>query len=158
MNRAVEPVLLALFAVGLSVAAGDAGIAKSASGPTVENALAAEQALANALLANDADAVGRLLDDDWTVISTYGGMGVRAREGFLAAIRTGQFSRKTMQLSDASARIYGNVAVVTSRLKTSGVFMGKEFDLPERQTDVLIWHNGSWKSVLTHETEIRKAS
>jgi hypothetical protein len=34
--------------------------------------------------------------------------------------------------------------------------MGKSFDVAERQTDVLVWRDGGWKSVLTHETEIRQ--
>jgi ketosteroid isomerase-like protein len=52
--------------------------------------------------------------------------------------------------------MYGSIAVVTSKLHTSGTFMGKSFDVPERQTDVLRWEDGGWKSVLTHETEIRQ--
>lgn len=77
-------------------ASGQAGV-----GPTVENALA----------------------DDWVVISAYGRIGERG--GFLAAIKSGQFTRKTM-------------------------------DVSERQTDVLIWSDGAWKSVLLHETLIHK--
>jgi ketosteroid isomerase-like protein len=131
-----------------------AGTPKPAAGPTAENALAAEQEVARALLANDADAVGRLLADDWVVISTYGGMGDRA--GFLAVIKSGDFTRKTMDLSDLKVRLYGNMALVTSQLKTSGTLGGKSFDVAERQTDVLIWQDGGWKSVLTHETQIRQ--
>jgi ketosteroid isomerase-like protein len=152
MRSAVTFVVVLLIAtVEMSWAAGSTN---SAAGPTEENALAAEQEVARALLANDADAVGRLLAQDWVVVSTYGGVGNRA--GFLAVIKSGDFTRKTMELSDSQVRLYGNVAVVTSQLKTSGTFMGKSFDVPERQTDVLIWRDGGWKSVLTHETEIRK--
>ena len=61
-----------------------------------------------------------------------------------------------MELSDIRVRLYGSIAVVTSKLHTSGTFMGKSFDVPERQTDVLRWEDGGWKSVLTHETEIRQ--
>lgn len=122
-------------------------------GATAENAVAAEQHVARALLANDADAVGRLLADDWIVVSTYGGVADKA--GFLGVIRSGEFVRKTMDLSDIRVKLYGNTAVVTSKLITSGTFMGKSFNVPERQTDVLVWRDGGWKSVLTHETEIR---
>jgi len=124
-----------------------------ASGPTTENAWAAEQEVAQAMLANNAEAVGKLLASDWVVVSTYGGMADRA--GFLEAIKTGAFTRKTMELSDPRVRIYGNTAVVTSKLKTSGMLGGKPFDVSERQTDVLTWQDGGWKSVLTHETQIR---
>jgi ketosteroid isomerase-like protein len=130
------------------------GKANSAAGPTAENALAAEQEVARALLANDADAVGRLLADDWVVINTHGGVGDRA--GFLAVIKSGDFTRKTLELSDSRVKLYGNTALVTSKLTTSGTLMGKPFNVSECQTDVLIWQDGGWKSVLTHETEIRQ--
>ena len=126
----------------------------AAVGPTEKSALAAEEEVTRALLANDADAVGRLLAADWVVINTYGGMGDRA--GFLAVIKSGDFTRKTIALSDTKVRIYGDIAVVTARVATSGTFMGKNFDVQERSTDVLRWHYWGWKSVLTHETEIRK--
>jgi len=48
------------------------------------------------LSANHADAVRRLLVDDWAVISAAGGMSDRA--AFLAVIRSGDFTRKTMEL------------------------------------------------------------
>lgn len=123
-------------------------------GPTPENALATEKQVNQALLANDADALGRLLAADWIVVSGYGGVG--EREGFLAAIKAGHFTRKTMDLSEPRVKIYGNTAVVTTQLKTSGVIDGRDFDVAERQTDVLIWSNGAWKSVLLHETLIHK--
>lgn len=125
-----------------------------AVGPTQESAAAAEQEVAKALLANDADAVGRLLADDWVVVSTYGGMA--DREAFLGVIKSGQFSRNTMELSDIRVKLYGSTAVVTSKLHTSGVLMGKPFDVMERQTDVLVWKDSGWQSVLTHETQIRE--
>jgi ketosteroid isomerase-like protein len=121
---------------------------------TAENALAAEKEVNQALLTNDADALGRLLADDWIVISAYGGIG--ERDPFIAAIKSGQFTRKTMDLSDPRVKIYGNTAVVTTQLKTSGTIGGRDFDVAERQTDVLIWKDGAWKSVLLHETLVHK--
>jgi len=143
MNRAVTCCLICLL-----LAPG----AAFAVAPTEASAVAAEQEVARALLANDADAVGRLLADDWIVVSTHGGVADRA--AFLGVIKSGQFTRQTMELSDIRVKLYGNTALVTSKLHTSGRFMGKPFDVPERQTDVLVWKNGEWKSVLTHETQI----
>ena len=51
-------------------------------------------------------------------------------------------------------RLYGNIALVTTKVKTSGTFQGKPFDVSERQTDVLRWRQGGWKIVLTHETKL----
>lgn len=153
MNGIVRFLVLGLLVVLMAASWAVAG-PKPTAGPTAENALAAEQEVAQALLSNDADAVGKLLADDWVVISTHGGMGDRT--GFLSEIKSGNFTRKTMELSGPRVRVYGNTAVVTTELATSGMYRGKSFDVKERQTDVLRWQDGSWKSVLTHETEIRQ--
>ena len=158
-SKYFEMNIVAIFLIAGSLVApaertGAAMRAKTSVGPTAENALAAEKEVNQALLANDADALGRLLANDWIVISAYGGIG--EREGFIAAIKSGQFTRKTMDLSDPRVRIYGNTAVVTTQLKTSGTIDGRDFDVSERQTDVLIWSDGAWKSVLLHETMIHK--
>lgn len=129
--------------------------ATPAVGPTAESALAAEQALTNAMRANDADGVGRWLADDWAVVTTHGTMG-GDRAGFLEAIRTGVFNRKTMELSNPRVRLYGNTAVVTSRVAASGTFHGKDYTMLARLTDVFVWQDGGWRSVLTHETDIRQ--
>jgi ketosteroid isomerase-like protein len=124
----------------------------ASTGPSSDNAIAAERQIVKALLDNDANAVSQLLADDWTVTSTHGK--IADRDAFLGVIKSGQFIRKTLDLSEVTARIYGNVAVVTSKVRTSGIIFGKNFDVPEQETDVLVWRKGSWKCVLTHETEI----
>ena len=126
---------------------------KLSTGPTVENALAADQELARALRDNDTAGIVRMLDKDWAVITTRGGIG----EGpsiFPDGIRTGYLTRKTYEISEPRVRLYGNVALVTTKVKTSGTFQGKSFEVKERQTDVLRWEDGGWKCVLTHESDL----
>ena len=124
------------------------------AGPTAANALAAEENLTSALRANDSVAVARYLAPDWIVVSTYGGMA--ARDGFLAAIKSRAFTRHTMRISEPRVRLYGDVAVITARTDTSGLLGGKKFNVHERTTDVLVWRDGGWRSVLTHETELHR--
>jgi hypothetical protein len=126
---------------------------KPAVGPTVENALAADEALAKAFRDNDPDGITRWLDTGWAVISGTGGVG-EGPSVFPDGIRSGYLTRKTMELSEPRVRLFGDMALVTTKLKTSGMFQGKPFDVVERQTDVLRWANGGWKCVLTHETII----
>jgi ketosteroid isomerase-like protein len=154
MIKSVVGLVIGCLVIGIVATSGAAGGAKPAVGPTPENALAAEQSVAQALLANDAAAVGRLLNDDWVVISSHGGMA--ERPDFLEAIKSGNFTRSKMDLSEPRVRIYGNVAVVTSKLACAGTFVGKGFAADLRQTDVLVWQDGGWKSVLTHESDLRK--
>lgn len=139
---------IALFAVFIM-----ASKARSEAGPTAEGAMLAEQKIAQAMQENDAAGIVQLLSDDWAVISTSGGMG-EGNSIFADGIKSGYLTRKTFDLSEPRVRLYGNIALVTTRVKTSGTFQGKPFDVTERQTDVLLWKDGSWKSVLTHETKI----
>jgi len=159
--RAVSIISSLLVGVGLLAslntrplaAASAADGAAPQAGPTAENALAAEQEIARAIRENDADGIERLLADDWAVIATTGGMG-EGKSIFPEGIKSGDLTRKTFELSDPRVRIFGEVAVVTAKVKTSGILHGKPFDVTERQTDVLHWEHGCWKSVLTHETKI----
>jgi hypothetical protein len=130
------------------------------SGPTAKGALSADEAINQALLVNDTDALETLLADDWVVVSGFGG--IAERNDFIAYVRAGDFTRKRMILSEPRVRLYGNTALVTTHLNASGrsviAVHGKIvshcFDVKERQTDVLIWEHGSWRSVLLHETVI----
>lgn len=140
-----------LTTTALACAAAASG--DTAVGPTLENALAADQALAAAMSRNDIQGIENKLDDDWIVVATNGGIGV-GKNVFPDGITSGYLVRKTFQLIDPRVRLYGNTAVVTSKVKLSGVFGGKPFDIMERQTDVLVWKDGAWKCVLTHETKI----
>jgi ketosteroid isomerase-like protein len=144
-------ILCALNAAAAPARSADA--VNSSSGPTVENAMAAERDLATAQAKNDADAVGRLLADDWAVVNAHGAMGRRG--GFLDHIRSGALTRTKLELSDMRVRIYGDVAYITEQVDMAGIFGGKSFEVREMQTDILLWQNGAWKSVLTHETFIR---
>jgi ketosteroid isomerase-like protein len=103
--------------------------------------------------ANDAAGIERLLADDWAVIATTGGV-AEGRSIFPDGIKSGYLTRKTFEISEPRVRLYGNIAVVTTKVKTSGTFQGKPFDVSERQTDVLRWQQGVWKVVLTHETKL----
>ena len=128
--------------------------AKPAVSPTAENALAAEQEIARAMANNDADGITRSLADDWVVIATSGGV-AEGQSVFADGIKSGFLTRKTFEISEPRVRLYGDVALITTKVTTSGTLQGKPFDVTERQTDVLVWKDGSWKSVLTHETKVQ---
>lgn len=123
------------------------------TGATAASALAADDALTKAIRDNNADGIARWLDKDWGVISTRGGVGEGAST-FPDGIRTGELTRKTFETSEPRVRVYDDVALVTTKVKTSGMLNGKPFDVLERQTNVWIWKDDNWKCVLTHETKM----
>jgi ketosteroid isomerase-like protein len=145
--------MLVLCSLMMPVAISQAAQSKP-GGPTAETALAADEELAHAIRDNDPDAILRLVDSGWAVVATSGAVG----EGpsiFPDGIRSGSLTRKTFEISEPRVRLYGNVAVVTTKVVTSGTLGGKPIDVTERQTDVLVWKSGRWKCALTHETKIQ---
>jgi ketosteroid isomerase-like protein len=154
MNRLVIIIFSSLLIAPLAMF-GATGKVKTSTGPTVENALAADQELARAMRDNDTTGILRMLDKDWAVIATTGGI-AEGPSTFPNGIKSGYLTRKTFSLSEPRVRLYGNVAVVTTKVELSGVFQGKPFEVTERQTDVWHWKDGAWKCILTHETKMSK--
>jgi ketosteroid isomerase-like protein len=142
--------LMTFFIAPMKLSCAAAG-AKPAAERSAAGALAAVQEMARAMRENDADGIARLLADDWAVISARGGL-AEGKSVFPDGIRSGHLTRKTFDLSEPRVRLYGNMALVTSKLHLSGTFLGKPFDVKERETDVLHWQEGGWKIVLTHES------
>jgi ketosteroid isomerase-like protein len=127
--------------------------AESGTGPTAASVLAADDDLSKAIRENNGEGIARWLDKDWAVVSTTGGMG----EGpsiFPDGIKSGRLTRTTFETSEPRVRVFDNVALVTTKVKTSGMLAGTPFDVQERQTDVWLWKGDGWKCILTHETKI----
>src|SRR3984885_1978154 len=127
-----------------------AGAAKPAAGPTAESVMAAEDELTRAMRDNDADGIALCLSDDWVVISARGGVG-EGKSIFPDGIKTGHLKHTAYEVSEPRVRLYGDMALVTTKVHNAGLFNGKPFDVMERQTDVWLWKDGGWKCVLTHE-------
>jgi ketosteroid isomerase-like protein len=109
---------------------------------------------AEAFVRNDAEAIGRQIAEDWTIITPEGN--VLDRSTFLGLIKSGDLSHEAMEFVDSSVRVYGDTAVVTARATSRGRFKGQPFSESEWSTDVLVNQGGQWKCVLTHLTRIAK--
>jgi ketosteroid isomerase-like protein len=149
----IAGVIIVVFALAPVQLFGTAGNTKLSTGPTAENALAADQELARAIRENDTAGIVRMLDKTWAVISTFGDV-AEGPETFPSGIRSGFRVVKMMEVSEPRVRLYGNVAIVTTKVRLAGDFAGKTFDVNMRQTDVLHWVDGKWKCVLTHESKL----
>jgi ketosteroid isomerase-like protein len=114
----------------------------------------AEKEFSQAIVKNDAEAVGRFLADDWIIIDPDGGIIDRA--SFLGVIQSGTLTHEMMDSDDTRVRIYGNTAVVTALTKTKGKFSGQAFTTQERATDVFVKQDGRWRCVLSHLTRFTK--
>ncbi|HTV93045.1 MAG TPA: nuclear transport factor 2 family protein [Verrucomicrobiae bacterium] len=140
--------IIALGITGVLTAA--VAIADTAT-PTAQSALAADESISRALLANDTKALRGLLADDWIVVSAQGGYD--GRDDILQAIDTGVWTHTQVATSSPRVRIYGTTALVTEHATVSGMSHGKPYsNIQECQTDVLVWKDGAWVSELLHES------
>src|SRR2546425_6949721 len=119
-----------------------------------EAILELERRFGEAMIRNDADAIGRLLSDDWIIIDPDGGVIDRSR--FLAVIKSGALRHEAMDSEDIRVRTYPNTATVTAVTHTRTKYLDKEFNTHERATDVFAKQNGRWQCVLTHLTTLSK--
>jgi len=119
-----------------------------------EELLKLEKELAEAIVKNNLEDIGRLVTDDWIIIDPDGEIVDRAR--FFEVIKSGALTHGMMESEDFRVRVYGDSAVVTGITRTKGKFMGQEFSTHERATDVFVKCDGRWQCVLTHLARFTK--
>ena len=101
-----------------------------------------------AMVANDAQAIGRYMADDWTIIGPDGSVGDKAT--FLALVKSGALTHDVMESNDINVRTYGDAAVVTAWGVSGGKYQGQPFREVERSSCVFVRQEGHWRCVLTH--------
>jgi ketosteroid isomerase-like protein len=117
-----------------------------------EELIEVEKELAETIVGNDLEGLGRIVADDWIVIDPNGEIVDRAR--FFEVIKSGALTHELMESEDLRIRVYGDNAVVTAMTRTRGKFLGQEFSTQERATDVFLRRAGRWQCVLTHLTRL----
>ena len=105
-----------------------------------------------AMVANDAEAIGRYMADDWTIVGSDGSMSDKAT--FLGLVKSGTLSHDVMESKDLKVCVYGDTAVVTSRGVSGGKYQGQAFREVEQSSNVFVRQEGQWRCVLTHLSRI----
>ena len=114
-----------------------------------------EESWGHAMLSNDAAAIAEFVTDDWVIVS---GSGVTSRAQFLALVESGILSHSVMTLvGECRVRAYGDVAVLSIRVKSAATYRGQETDADEWTTDVFVRRNGGWRCALTHIAPVTRA-
>lgn len=117
-----------------------------------EELLNLEKDWTQAILENDAKAIGRFMTDDWVIIGPGGEVIEKAR--FLRAIEVGDLIHEVMESDDWRVRVYEDALVATARTSSGGKYKGKAFTARERSTSVYVKRDGRWQCVLTQVTAI----
>ena len=106
-----------------------------------------------AIIANDADAIGKFTSDDWRIVDQ---QGIFSREDFLGSVRGGLLTHDTMRHEVVSVRVFGELSVVVSHAKNTGAFRGERFINDEWVSEVFRKLDGRWLCELTHLTPVKK--
>ena len=104
---------------------------------------------AEAIVSNDAEAIGRFMADDWVIV---GESGMTAKNDFLALVAAGDLTHESMEGNVKRVRVYRDIAITIARGTNSGHYKGQPFSSDEWITDVFEKRDGRWQCVLTHLT------
>jgi ketosteroid isomerase-like protein len=107
-----------------------------------------------AMLSNDAKWIGSFLTDDWVLISE---SGIATKGDFLSFVESGALRHESIEVvGEPRLRVYGDAAVMTTRIKSRSYFSGKLLDDEDFSTTQLVKIERRWLSVLTHVTAVNK--
>lgn len=113
---------------------------------------AAALALADAIVAGDADRIGGLLEPHWRLIDADG---VTSRERLLHLVRTGELTHSEMRpLGDLEVRVLGDVAIVFGRVVNTAHVGGRVYPADEWTTDIFQRGHSGWRCVHSHVTPV----
>ena len=115
---------------------------------TEEELIALSNDWDRAMVRNGADAIGRYMADDWTIVGPDGSMSDKAT--FLGLVKSGALTHDVMESEDFRIRNYGSTAVVLARGVSGGRYNGQAFREVEQSSNVFVKQQGQWKCVLTH--------
>ena len=155
MMASMKPLLTACLLLTLSVSV--FGQAKSdapkAGGASVEQTLMQiERDWTQASLKKDANALDKILADDWTAIDFQGKMITKAQS--LADLKSGAASTQTLDLGEMKVRVFGNTAVVTGSDTEKSSYKGKDSSGKYVWMDVFVLRNGRWQPVASETTKV----
>ena len=130
----------------------DREVPPTARGPAEAELIAALDAWDRAMVANDPDAIGSFMADDWTIVGPDGSVG--GKERFLELVRSGDLTHDVMETHEPRIRFYDDVAVVVSKGVSGGAYRGEPFHMMERVSCVFVRQAGAWRCVLTHLSQL----
>ena len=108
-----------------------------------------------ALKAKDAAALERIWADDLTFVTPGGAVQTKAQR--LADIQSGATRFDSLEASDRTVRVYGDVAVMTSLTTMKGQYGGQGAGGQYRVTNVFARRGGAWQIVSLQMTPIATA-
>ena len=106
------------------------------------------------MLSNDARRMGAIMADEWVMFSE---RGIATKDHFLSFVESGALRHESIEaVGEPRLRVYGDAAVLTTRIKSRSYFSGKLLDDEDFSTTQLVKVERRWLAVLTHVTAVNK--
>ena len=105
-----------------------------------------------AAVKGDTKAMDAILADDWMSIGPDGEVVSKAQN--TRGFKDGNIDFEAMDPSEVKVRVYGDAAVVTSRVHVELTHSGHKIDDRVRVTEVYVRQGGKWQCVSTQVTSI----
>ena len=114
--------------------------------------LAADAARVKALVENDVDALEQLLGDDLTYVHSNGMLDTK--ESYIGSLRSGRSRYLTMDMSEVTARGFGDVALVNAKFDARVKVGDNEVNPVARVLVAYAKRDGRWQMVAWESTSI----
>jgi hypothetical protein len=119
---------------------------------TTKVLIALDAERADAQVHQDFAALERILADDLTYIHASGL--VQNKADFIADLKSGKRSYKSIKNSDVNVRVVEGAAVISCRSEVELVHEGKVNDISMRVTEVYAKRNGTWQLIAYQSTRL----
>jgi len=106
----------------------------------------------NALLKSDSTTLERLMAKEW-IVNADGQ--VMSRPQALAGFKSGAYKFESVKMSNFSAHVFGDAAIVTTTVATKGKYKGGDISGSARSFDFFVKRDGRWQAVSTQNTTIK---
>ena len=106
-------------------------------------------------LAKDVQGFAALLDDSFVYLSERGEF---AKAAYVANLSSGEIEMRELCTLDSRTRLFGNIAIVTGRVRMSAAFRGEEISGEDAYTRIWRRTLGGWLALTQHASQVTAVS
>lgn len=108
-----------------------------------------EDELNGAYEKNDLEKIIQLLADEWTILES--STGLSNKMDFINSIKSGKLIQTKMLKRVKHIQLRGNTAIVVSKGKSKGEYLGLSYDSEQWVTNIYKSENSKWLCIMTLE-------
>ena len=154
MTRSIHLMLGAILALLVAGCAATSATSPTKDDATVQWLTAQADAWDKAIVAKNAAAVAANVAPDFAQIESGGA--VIGRDEFIKDLLDPALRIDPYKVEDFSVRVYADTALLTGRIRMTGVSEGKPFSSHFRYIDVYVKRDGVWQVVSIQITRMRE--